>query len=124
MTQLAYLKLRIIVNSTRSTAHLIEPQTFFSMVSDSKVDNQIKKITPKKAESIFGGLFVKARSELKFLSGTFCFFFSRSYVLTNTISCDFVRNKSLSFKFVRGSFIVSRMRRQVHHPETLVGEGT
>jgi hypothetical protein len=49
VVQLAYLKLRIIVDgprptgrpqAQRSTAHLIEPQTFFSLVSGEKADNQ------------------------------------------------------------------------------------
>jgi hypothetical protein len=41
-----YLKLRIIVDKPRSTdgqrstAHLIEPQTFFSLVSGEKADNK------------------------------------------------------------------------------------
>ena len=49
VAQLAYLKLRIIVDGPRptgrprSTAHLIEPQTFFSLASSEKADNQIKQ---------------------------------------------------------------------------------
>ncbi len=46
--QLAYLKLRIIVDRPWTTAHrqttvhcyLIEPQTFFSLVNGEKPDNQ------------------------------------------------------------------------------------
>ncbi|MFM2250609.1 MAG: hypothetical protein RLZZ358_1536 [Bacteroidota bacterium] len=38
----SYLKLRIIVDSQRSTADQIEPQTFFSLVSGEKADNQKK----------------------------------------------------------------------------------
>jgi hypothetical protein len=43
LAQLAYLKLRIIVHRQRSTddSPLIEPQTFFSLVSGEKADNQI-----------------------------------------------------------------------------------
>ncbi len=47
VAQLAYLKLRIIVDGPRPTgcqrskAHLIEPQIFFSLVSGEKVGNQI-----------------------------------------------------------------------------------
>jgi len=49
VVQLAYLKLRIIVDrprstgSQQSTAHLIEPQPFFSLVSGEKEENQIQK---------------------------------------------------------------------------------
>lgn len=48
VAQFAYLKLRIIFDGARptgsqlSTAHLIEPQTFFSLVSGEKPDNQIQ----------------------------------------------------------------------------------
>jgi hypothetical protein len=48
VAQPLYLKLRIIVDgprptgSQRSTAHLIEPQTFFSLVGGEKADNQTK----------------------------------------------------------------------------------
>jgi len=46
VAQLSYLKLRIIVDGPRptgsqlSTAHLIEPQTLFYLVSGEKADNQ------------------------------------------------------------------------------------
>jgi hypothetical protein len=48
VAQLAYLKLWIIVDGPRPpgsqqfTAHLIEPQTFFSLVSGEKADYQNK----------------------------------------------------------------------------------
>jgi hypothetical protein len=44
VAQLTYLKLRIIVDSPRSTAHLIAPEVLFSLVSGEKADNQNKFI--------------------------------------------------------------------------------
>ena len=43
VAQLAHLKLQIIDQSQQSTNHLIEPQTFFSLVSGEKADNQKRK---------------------------------------------------------------------------------
>ena len=48
VAQLAYLKLRIVdgprpTGRPRSTAHLIEPQTFIFTVSGEKADNQNSK---------------------------------------------------------------------------------
>ena len=41
VAQHAYLNLST-ANSPRSTAHLIEPQTFFSPVSGEKADNRLR----------------------------------------------------------------------------------